>query len=151
MLNKISQFFEQFIQFDAAKPEDESHRLNLAVAALLIEMSLIDNEISHDEQAALRQILVEHYELTNSELDTVMQLANQELNQATDYYQFTSLINQHFSLDNKIKMISQLWKVAISDGKIDHHEEHYVRKIADLLFVPHSEFIKTKLQVTSDS
>ncbi|MCU7968532.1 MAG: TerB family tellurite resistance protein, partial [gamma proteobacterium symbiont of Bathyaustriella thionipta] len=75
------------------------------------------------------------------------QLAHEELNNATDYYQFTKLIAAYFSQPQKIKMIELLWQVAYADNHLDAYEEHMVRRIADLIYVPHHDFIQTKLRV----
>ena len=57
---------------------------------------------------------------------------------------FYSLINKSYSLEQKVELIESLWKVAFVDGDLDMHEEYLVRKIADLLYVPHASLMKTK-------
>ncbi|WP_444994990.1 tellurite resistance TerB family protein [Aliikangiella sp. IMCC44359] len=147
MLAKISAFFEKLIINQEDNSDSQEHQLNLAVAALMFEMVYIDNQVTEAERLQLENILIKQYGLHEDEVSSISQLAKLELESATDYYQFTALINQHFSKENKVNIIKQLWKIALSDGNISHYEEHYVRKIADLLFVPHSDFIKTKLMV----
>jgi uncharacterized tellurite resistance protein B-like protein len=71
-------------------------------------------------------------------------LAEQQRKQATDYFQFTSLINKEYSLEQKVRLIESLWKIAFIDGVLDMNEEYLVRKIADLLHVPHTAFIMAK-------
>ena len=41
-------------------------------------------------------------------------------------------------------MVELLWRVAYADGDLDKYEEHLVRRIADLIHVPHSVFIRMK-------
>lgn len=76
-----------------------------------------------------------------------MALAEQQRKQATDYFQFTSLINKGYSLEQKIGLIESLWKIAFIDGVLDMNEEYLVRKIADLLYVPHTAFIMAKNRI----
>ena len=64
---------------------------------------------------------------------------------ANDFYQFTSKLNQHYSLDDRIKIVTLLWQVAYADGELASIEEHIIRKIADLLHLRHSEYIATKI------
>jgi len=149
MLKKITLFFEKYIKVEE-ESVDAHHALNLAVAALLIEMVKIDNQSTDDEAQKLHQILITQYGLETEEIEQITQLANEELGDATDYYQFTSLINTHFKRPQKVEMVEQLWRIAIADGHLDSHEEHYIRKIADLLFVPHSDFIRTKLKAIEE-
>ena len=149
MLRKIKIYFEQFISIKTSSPEDTQHALNLAVAAIMIEMVGIDNQIDSAELNQLNGVLMQQLNLKESEVLELNQLAQQELSNSTDYHQFTSLINAHFEPAQKRDIIESLWKIAFSDGKIDSHEEHFLRKIADLLFIPHSEFIQAKLKLIS--
>jgi uncharacterized tellurite resistance protein B-like protein len=48
-------------------------------------------------------------------------------------------------MDERARIVGMLWKVSSADGHIDAHEEHLVRKVADLLYVPHARFIQAKL------
>ena len=147
MLARITTFFESFILVESEQV-DPQDALNLAVAALLVEMLHADGEADENEQQHLHKILKQQYHLTTEQISELTELATEELHQATDYYQFTSLINTHFDQSKKIKIVEQLWQIAFADGKVDSLEEHYLRKIADLIFVPHSEFIKAKLRVS---
>lgn len=61
-------------------------------------------------------------------------------------YQFTSLLNRHFSAEQKERIIEHLWRVAFADAKLSAWEQHLVRKVADLLYVPHSVYIAAKLR-----
>lgn len=146
MLKKITAFFEKHINYTESET-DNTHALNLATAALLIEMINIDNKVTTEEEEKLQDLLVSKYQLSSSEIAEITNLAKEELKDATDYYQFTQLINKRFEQAQKIQMIEYLWQLAFADGHIDSFEEHYLRKIAELLFVPHSEFIKAKLRV----
>ena len=146
MLRKVTIFFESFISTNESTL-DPQHSLNLAVAALLVEMVRVDNNVSNEEVNHLNAILIERFGIAPTEIEEITALAEDELSQSTDYYQFTSLINTHFERPQKMQMIKTLWEIAYIDGKIDSHEEHYLRKIAELLHVPHSEFIRTKLEV----
>ena len=150
MLNKITAFFEQFIVNQNA-PTDPTRSLNMATAALLTEMITIDNRVTNEEETKLKDILISQYGLAKNEVAELLELARQELTDATDYYQFTSLINRHFEQPQKVQMVEQLWKIALADGTIDSHEEHYLRKVADLLFVPHSIFIQCKLKALQEA
>ena len=75
---------------------------------------------------------------------TLLDLAEQEARQASVYYQFTSLINKTCSADQKIRIIENMWQVAMADGHLDAHELHLMRKIADLLYVGHADYVAAK-------
>ena len=150
MLNKIKSYFESFINQPTESIEEQTHAINLAVAAIMLEMVSMDEQITASEIKQLNNTLEKQLKLSTSEITELNRLARQELNNSVDYHQFTSLINSQFEMNKKIEIIEHLWKVAYADGKVNSHEEHFLRKISDLLFVPHSEFIKTKLRVLAD-
>ena len=145
MLNTIKQFFEQNISLETEV--DIEHRLKLATAALMIEIMNQDGETKNEEVEAVKQALQTKFELTTTEIDELFTLASEEARQSVDLYQFTSLIREHFSSEKKIKTIEYLWTVAYADNHLDPHEEHLIRRIADLLYVTHQDFMKTKHKV----
>lgn len=145
MLKAIKQFFEQNMSLETEV--DVEHRLKLATAALMIEIMKQDGETKNEEVDAVKQALQIKFELTKTEIDDLFTLASEESKQSVDLYQFTSLIREHFSQEKKIKTIEYLWTVAYADNHLDAHEEHLIRRIADLLYVTHQDFIKAKHKV----
>lgn len=145
MLKTIKQFFEQNISLDTEV--DIEHRLKLATAALMIEIMKQDGETKNEEIEAVKQSLQTKFELTKTEINELFTLASEEARQSVDLYQFTSLIREHFSSEKKIKTIEYLWTVAYADNHLNAHEEHLIRRIAELLYVSHQDFMKTKHKV----
>ena len=127
--------------------EDIEHRLKLATAALMIEIMKQDGETKNEEVDSVKKALQTKFELTKTEIDELFTLASEEARQSVDLYQFTSLIREHFSQEKKIKTIEYLWTVAYADNHLDPHEEHLIRRIADLLYVTHQDFMKAKHKV----
>ena len=145
MLDVIRDFFVQNIASD--KPEFMEHRLQLATAALLLEMMQQDHQVKDSEREAVLQTLKEKFDLDENETLELVALAQQEAEDAVDYHQFTSLIAREYSPDDKIRVIENLWKIAFADGHLDALEEHMIRRIADLIYVSHRDFIKSRLNV----
>src|SRR5690606_28250030 len=140
MLKAIADFFERQLGGSGAGAR-EQHTIELATAALLAEMARIDGEIEPAErEAALKAVRVK-LGLSTAEADQLLDLAEQEARQATDYFQFTSLINRHFDAGQKMRVIELMWRVALADGDIDAHERHLIRRIAALIHVPHPDFV----------
>jgi len=145
MLKAIRQFFDEHIG-QAAAPQDDAHRLQLATAALLVEVVRTDRDISTPERDAVLQAVGERFGLSVVEAATLAELAEQEAQRATDYYQFTSLINSQFSPPQKVQVIEMMWRAAYADGRLSAHEQHVLRKVADLLHVPHGDYIAAKMR-----
>jgi uncharacterized tellurite resistance protein B-like protein len=114
-------------------------------------MTRVDHKITDDEIVSLKNILRKHFSLQPGEEDELIELAEQQRENATDYYQFTSLINRHYSQQQKRQLVTRLWQLANADDHIDKFEEHLVRKLADLLHVPHAAFIHSKLKAISEN
>jgi uncharacterized tellurite resistance protein B-like protein len=148
MLKAIQDFFRD--QIDPGQQADQrEHRLQLATAALLFEMMRADHAEKPEEHAAMRRALQRRFSLSSAETEELAKLAEQEAGDAVSLYQFTALINRHFAASDKVRVIEMLWQVAYADGKLDRYEEALVRKIAELIHVPHRDFIQAKLRVQS--
>lgn len=146
MLGAIKSFFNEHIFLGESEASHE-HGVKLAAAALLIEMMRMDDDLHQDEQDVLLEVLQSKFELTESETHELVALAKQELANSTDYYQFTSLINQNFEYQDRVHMVELLWQVAYADKQLDKDEEFLVRKVAELIYVSHEDFISSKLRV----
>ena len=143
MLKAITQFFDS--HFNTG--DSESHtvdQLQLASAALLIELTRADNQVDESETRKILAILRERYDLPEADLEELVTLAGQENQEATSLYQFTSLINDRFNPQEKSELIINMWEVAYADGRINRYEEHLIRKISDLLHLSHKDFISGK-------
>jgi len=145
MLQKIKSFFEDKL---AVKDEkDIEHQLRLATAALMIEMMLDDGEAHEMEEKVLIENLKSTFKLEDNETLELFNLAHAEVKEAVDYHQFTTLIAKNFTQEQKIKVVENLWAIAYADEDLDQFEELMVRRIADLIYVTHSEFMQAKHRV----
>jgi uncharacterized tellurite resistance protein B-like protein len=148
MVTTFNKFFKKYIKPSATGSADVSERsLQLATAALLIEMMRADAEITGDERRMVMSTIMTRFYLTEEESSALLQFAEEKIRKATGYYEFTSLINRGFNYEQKVRVIENLWEVAFTDEYLDKHEEHMVRRIADLIYVEHKDFIDAKLSV----
>lgn len=148
MLNKISAFFTELVedlQNNTEQQKNTELSLEICCAVLLCEVMRADSAFTEEEQTALSTILSKQFNLTATEVGDILEKAFELSENASDFYQFTSKINQYYSLDERIKIVTLLWKVAYADGELANIEEHIIRKIADLLHLRHSEYIATKI------
>lgn len=145
MIASIKEFFGQFIEPGTGQAaRDSTHALQVATAALLLEMMRMDSHLKTEERDAIAGTLQREFNLSQDELDTLVALAEQEARQAHDYYQFTALINAHCDAAQKAHIVENLWHVAMVDGHLDAHELHLMRKLADLLHVGHADYVAAK-------
>jgi len=142
MIDKIKAFFAK----NVVDAEDSSlSGEQLATAALLIEVMVIDGNLAEDELQSISATLAQMLELSSEQVDELVLLSRDEVADATSLYQFTKEINAHFSHEKKLNLMTAMWRVAFADGHLDKHEEGIIRRVADLLHLRHSEFIQCKL------
>ena len=111
-----------------------------------IETARADFSEDEIEEASLRRLLCETLDVSVEEVDDLMRQAGEQLDEATSLYDFTRVINDHYSAAQKIELIGNMWRVAYADGRLDKYEEYLIRQVAELTYVPHSDYIKAKLE-----
>ena len=145
MILRIKKYFESRLLISTTECQsDIDGKLKLGCAVLMLEMVHVDGELHENEAQKIRHLLQRQFDINESETEELLSIAHEEKTSATDYYQFTTLINQHYSQQQKITLVEQLWHIAYADDSIDKFEEHLVRRLAELLHVPHRHFIQSK-------
>ena len=151
MISKLQKFFEQYLSDKAENETPLEHRLQLASAALMVEMLHADEKVTSEEDSKLRELIKQRFELKDTEIEDLIELAHNEKHEATDYFSFTSLLNEHYTQQQKMKLVEDLWQLAYADDQLDKYEEHLIRRLADLLHVPHKDFIRTKHKILKEN
>jgi uncharacterized tellurite resistance protein B-like protein len=144
MLRNIKRFFEENLRPQRNTEGDPDDALQLATAALMMEMMRMDDHVTREELQKASSIIREKFGLTQAKYDDLIKLAGQEAGKSADYHRFTSLINRNYSMEEKEKVVEHLWEIAYADRELNKHEEYLVRKVADLIGVSHKAFIEAK-------
>ena len=121
------------------------HDLHLATAVLLVEVMRADPQLGASERQAVLDALRRKFPLAEDELARLVELAEERSRGSNDFFQFTNVINERFSHEQKVRMVEYMWQVAFADGHLDAHENHLISKVAGLLHVTHGEYIAAKL------
>lgn len=143
MLHKLKALFAGF---DAAHPPSERD-LQLASAALLIEIGKADHQHDAREDEAIAAAIRGTCSLGDEAIEELLTEARVASANAPSLYDFTHVINERCSEEQKYALVRECWRVAFADGNVDKYEDHLIRKIADLIYLPHSLLIKAKLEV----
>jgi len=148
MIDLVKKFFGKSTMDSPGDQEGEkSHDIRVATCALLIEMSNIDGEFSESEREGIISVLKKDYDLSDENAIALIEASNEELKGSIDLWQFTNLINQNYSMEEKLWIIETVWRIAYTDGKLDKHEDYLVHKLAKLLRLTHKQLIEAKLRV----
>ena len=127
------------------RPSADDDRV-LAVCALLVEMAMIDGEFKPAERDRIIAIMRQHYGVSESDVARLLEEAQRQARQATDYWRLTRIIAANYSREEKTGIIELLWSVIYADGTVEEHEDYLVKKLARLLELSHTEMIAAKLR-----
>lgn len=139
MLKKLEKLLKQ-----SNTPQTDKLTLAKAAAALMLEVSYSDNEFADSERQSIEQSLKKGFLLSDQDIAEVIEISLENRANATDIYQFTKTISEHFDYPKRCQLLFTLWQAALADGVLDKHEEYTIRKICDLLYIDHSDFIQQK-------
>jgi uncharacterized tellurite resistance protein B-like protein len=131
----------------SANAENQEDRQQLALASLLVEMARADFDETHDEHSLIIDLLASHYDLSSAEALELLNKARAANDKAVCLFDFTRALHKSLDEEQKQTVIRLLWQVANADDKLDKYEDFLVRKVADLLYVSHSDVIRLKHEV----
>lgn len=152
MLQTLKDLFDALVPAAPASGQnDDTRAIQLATAVLLVEVMRSDSDLDDAEKGLIASALRERFELAEDELARLLELAEETARTAYDYHAFTSRINASFDVGQKVRMIEHMWRVAYADGQLSALENHVMRKIADLLYVPHGAYINAKMRAKQAS
>ena len=142
MFQKIKNYL-----FKTATDLEEENELDvpLAAATLMMEVSWADHTISCEEMEVSAKKLSEIFSLDDHQTNALLEEGKILVSESVGLQQFTTLLNENLAADQKFSILLALWEVAREDDSIDSLEEHQIRNISELLYVPHSKFIEAKL------
>ena len=139
-------FFKKIFNTEESENiEIDDNTATKACIALLLETSMADKILDDKEIEALKITLIKDFKIENDEVDELIAFAKENVKDSTSLYVFTRDINDNFSAEQRIQLIESMWKIAYADGNIDKYEEHIIRKVSNLIYVAHSDFIKAKI------
>jgi uncharacterized tellurite resistance protein B-like protein len=147
MLKTLKDLFDSLLPpSPGAAPQAAEHALQLATAVMLVEVMRADATFHPGEREAVLAALREKFALGDDEAARLSELAESAARDATDLFSFTSRINDHFEMPQKLRMVEHMWLVAYADGHLSEHERHVLWRVADLLHVPQGAYVHARLR-----
>ena len=148
MLDIVNRFFNKATaEVSKDANQDTEHDICVATCALFVEIARIDEKFTDAEMETILSILKEKYGLPQDHADALIAEAEKELEKSVDLWQFTKLINENYSKEEKIEIIETLWRIVYVDGKMDQYEHYLMNKLQNLLRLTHDQLITAKLKV----
>jgi uncharacterized tellurite resistance protein B-like protein len=139
MLRTIKRLLDAAQADTRSTPAYERRQLHAAVAILLHEARRADHAEDAEEGGAAEQALIEMFGLERHEAAAVLEESRAKAQALTSFYAPLVVIKREFSLEERTRLVEHLWRVAFADGQLNLYEDHYVRKIAHLLYVSNTQ------------
>ena len=146
MISKLLRALRQALTPETTLPNLDSTALNEAIATLLIEAARVDDNTTEADIAEAKKSLKLLANIDSEQADVLIGKVSLPKNRPTSYLPLTRTINQNLDYDQKCVLIGAMWAIAHSDSHIDPHEDHIIRKISDLIYVSHRDFIDQKIK-----
>ncbi len=147
----MQRFMDKYMTDPGASPQDETERLQIATCVLLVEAAKTDEEFSSVEEDIITGILRKEFQLSQEAVKDLMEIAHAEREESVDVYEFTRLINEHYSRQEKMKIMEYIWRVIYADARLDKYEDYLAHKLGKLLRLHHHEMIDAKLKILAES
>jgi uncharacterized tellurite resistance protein B-like protein len=125
----------------------EESLVELATAALLLELCESDQNVDPLEVSMVHNALNKAFGLTEEQIRPLVDRALKDADRNISFHPQVEIINQQCQPEEKAQIVEMLWRVAFADGRLDKYEEHYVRRLCDLIHVPHRVFLQMKHKV----
>lgn len=143
----LQDLLKRFLGDEPEQQLDADARLRLAGAVLLLEIAQSDFELDARELAAVEQALGRQFQLAPEAAQQLIDQARAEHADSTSLEPYVRVLNQQCGRQERRDLLHGLWQVAHADGLLHAHEEHMMRRIADMLYLSHADFIQAKLAV----
>lgn len=147
----MKNLFSKFFKKDEITDDQPIDKVVSACISLMIEVSIADQFIEESEIESLKKTLSEKFNIEQSEISSLITKGKETQEESTSLYEFTRIINDDFSFEEKYDLIKSMWQIAFADGNIDKYEEYVIRKVSDLIYISHEDFIKAKMEVKNES
>jgi uncharacterized tellurite resistance protein B-like protein len=147
MLRKLAALFDGAFTNETVDPKAREHALRVATALLLIEVAKADYADDVAENEVLLRSLKQFFALDDASAGLLLEEARSTADHAVELQQFTRRLHEQRSVAEKHRVVEMLWQVALADRSLDKHEDHLVRRIAELLYVSHSDLIRIRNRV----
>lgn len=136
---------------DAGAAGEETHKVRLAVASLLVHAATADGHMDETEAAVLRDLLASHYRLDEGQSEALFAEARAREAEAVEIYGFTHQIQTSLAREERLAIVRLMWQVAVADGVIDEFESNLVWRTAELIGISTRDRVLLRQEVLAES
>ena len=128
------------------EPKEDINIKN-AAAILLLSVANADYIIEKEEIKLIKEIMEDFFSMQKEETYATIEKAIINFKKSTSFFEYSQILNEHFTYQDKIDFIFCIFEVAYADNELHFMEQHLIKNIASTLNVEHKDLIKTKLEI----
>ena len=137
-------FFKNLFKTKESEAESKDNSIQKSICSLMIEVAYADNQLDESELKAMANSL-NKLDIEEEEIQEIFDATLSKSKESISFYEHTRILNDQLDYDQKKEVLNSVWAIAFADGEMDKYEEHLIRRIADLLYLNHKDFINAKL------
>jgi len=137
-------------EIETSSTKSTSKKYQVATAALLVEIAKADGDFSDDERKRIIDLMKNDFDLDDECVNELLALSEQKVKDSVSIYEFSSVINESFTQQEKFELMKNLWRIIYEDGKLDSHEDRLIKIIGSTMNVEHKDIIAAKLFVKQE-
>ena len=126
---------------------NDSKEIILASTCLLLSIADADNNIDDKELSIIDEIIQDFFNVNKEDTNAIINNAKKSLIESTDYFSYGKILNESFSITDKVDFLSCIFEVAYSDGEYHYLEEHMIKKIANILHIENKDLVDVKMDI----
>ena len=140
----LNQVVDTISARETAQGEDREAALRLATAVLMIDVAQADYVFDEVEFDQVLKLIEQHFDLSPEEAAELVNEAGEKADDIVSVHDFTKLLHDYLTEDEKAQIVALLWSIAYADGRLDKFEDSLVLKISDLLYVSRGRVMRLK-------
>ncbi|MGD8306196.1 MAG: TerB family tellurite resistance protein [Ignavibacteria bacterium] len=125
-------------------------QIQVATAAIFIELAGADGEFTEEERQHIIHSLKNRFDLEDEYVNELLDLSKKKLDESVSLYEFSGIINENFSTEDKFELLKNLWRLIYTDKKLDKYEDHIIKIIGGMLNMEHNKIINAKMLIRKE-
>jgi uncharacterized tellurite resistance protein B-like protein len=140
-------YLNQNVNQEEIEPQKQ---IQVATAAIFIELAGADGDFSEEERQHIISSLKNRFNLEDEYVNELLDLSRKKLDESVSLYEFSGIINDNFSKEDKFELLKNLWRLIYTDKKLDKYEDHVIKIIGGMLKLEHKQVINAKILIREE-
>lgn len=105
-------------------------RKQIAVAAMLVEASQIDRQVTEEEQQAILRAIMRCLGMSEADASRLVAAAQAQFADSLDDWVYADAVRAGYDYEERIEIIGMIWDVVYADGALSRLEIDLLQRLA---------------------